>query len=274
MKDAQLRNLERGGQDAERWLLERLRAGEPYQFGPIETACPAMFEACEAVRAAGQSAVLLLAERESGAQRLARASNRILFGARAPFVHESCQVTESLLHVELVGGVRGGLHGRQPPCLIYQASGGTLYLDEADHLSPAIQELLIQLLQEGTYRELESGFATEVNITFEARPLRLMLSAESDESLLPALKEVLVPIRVPPLRERGVDLELLVPQITTRVFDTSPEVWELLRSHTWPTNYRAFCGVMKELGETPATPEQVVELLARNDWTPPPPELY
>lgn len=274
MSDSKLRHFER--EDRGRWLLERLRAGDPYRFGSVETACPRMHEACEALRRAGQSAVLLLAEPDSGARQLAQASNQILFGPRAPFVHENCEaVSETLLEVELVGGVRGGRHGGElPPGLISQAEGGTLYLDDADHLSPSNQSLLVRLIEEGLYGPVDSGWGTVADVFLEALPMRVVLCADSAESFSPALREALTPIRVPPLRERGVDLELLVRQAAKRPLRASAEVWEDLRSHDWPTNFRGFLGVVSALGEGALTRARVEELLARDDWPPVPLEFY
>lgn len=205
-----------------------------------------MFEAAQV-----DAPVLITGETGTGKELVARAVHKNSRRAQGPFVVVDCSaITPTLLESELFGNVRGAFTGamnaRQG--LAMQANGGTLFLDEVGELAPEQQKVFLRLLQERRFRpigsneELESDFrvvaATNRNLT------EMAAGGTFRSDLLFRLQGLT--IEIPPLRNRGKDVFLLVQyalnrtlaqyNLKSKVF--SSEALEALASYPWPGNVR------------------------------------
>jgi DNA-binding NtrC family response regulator len=201
--------------------------------------------------AASDASVVITGESGTGKELVARALHRAGRRAGGPFVAMNCAaVPEALLEGELFGYVRGAFTDAKTARrgLFLQADGGTLFLDEIGEMSPHIQPKLLRALQERTARPL--GGSAEI-------PFDVRLVAATNEDLAAAVAERrfrgdlffrlnVIPIEVPPLRDRGDDTALLARRFATdyaakhdkRIAGLSPQAIELLCAYPWPGNVR------------------------------------
>src|SRR5690606_13261359 len=124
------------------------------------------------------------------------------------------------------------------------ADGGTLFLDEIGDISPAMQVKLLRALQEKRFTPVGSNREIEVNVRIVAATNRnleeMIRKGEFREDLFYRLN--VLPINLPPLRERKNDVEALIEyfidkfnrQYGKKLSGCTPDAMEILRSHTWP----------------------------------------
>jgi TyrR family helix-turn-helix protein/PAS domain S-box-containing protein len=202
--------------------------------------------------AKGTSSILLRGESGTGKELFARAIHIESICSSEPFIAINCAaLPESLLESELfgyeegafTGAVRGGKKG-----LFEQANKGTLFLDEIGELSTKMQVRLLRVLQEGTVRRI--GGNKEVNIdvriiTASHRNLEEMISNNTFRLDLYYRLNV-VPIHIPPLRERKEDIPIIAQHLIRKIchklkkqekFLTSDSL-QYLMSLPWPGNVR------------------------------------
>ena len=158
---------------------------------------------------------LIYGESGTGKELVAKAIHRFSKAAEKPFVPITCSaIPESLLESELFGHVKGSFTGAiaNKEGLFQQADGGTAFLDEIGELSPIIQTKLLRFLQEREFTPVGSTKTKKVNVRIIAATNRILekeiLAGNFREDLYYRL--AVVPIRVPPLRERRGDVPLLV----------------------------------------------------------------
>jgi transcriptional regulator with GAF, ATPase, and Fis domain len=204
--------------------------------------------------------VLIHGESGTGKELIARAVH--FNGARAdkPFVSENCAaLPDSLLESELFGYVKGAFTGayKNKKGLFEQASGGTLFLDEIGDMSPEMQKKLLRVLQEGEVRPVGSDQRIPVDVRLVAashRDLEAMVRAgQFREDLFYRIQ--VLPVRLPPLRERREDIPRLVEHLLTRAAreagKDSPlvgqEVMAALVAYDWPGNVRELENEMRRL---------------------------
>jgi len=204
-----------------------------------------------AARAARSRAnVLILGETGTGKELVARAIHAGSERRRARFVAVNCAAfPDTLLESELLGHVRGAFSGaeRERRGLVEEASGGTLFLDEVAETSPAFQAKLLRVIQERVVRPLGANREREVDLRVIAathRDLRRAVHAGSFREDL-YYRLAVLPVAVPPLRERPGDLRALVEHFLARhargdapAPRLAPAVWPLLAAHRWPGNVR------------------------------------
>lgn len=226
--------------------------------------------------------VLLYGETGSGKGHIARQVHAGSPRAEGPFVHvNTAALPESLVESELFGVEAGAYTGARTsrPGRFEQAAGGTLFLDEIDSMPLAVQAKLLVALQERVVTRLGGTRTHPVDVRVLAAMGRTPEQALAERRLREDLYYRLgvVTVRVPALRERPEDLELMAAHALARARDRhglppltlGPGVLDQLRRHSWPGNVRelentlelaallAEDGVVTQLpiGRLPAAPE-------------------
>jgi len=216
----------------------------------------------EIARAARTSAkVLILGETGVGKEIAARQLHVQSARSERPFVAVNCSgVPETLLESELFGHARGSFTGayRDKAGLVRQAHGGTLFLDELGEMSLRMQGVLLRFTETGEVQPVGSDgpmFQANVRlITATNRDLRQQISAGAfREDLFYRLN--VIQIQIPPLRERGDDILLLMEHYLeraatafgVRVPALSSEASQMLLAYAWPGNIRELRNVAERL---------------------------
>ena len=231
-----------------------------YGFHDVISKSPAMQQVFELARAAAPSSstVLILGESGTGKEVLARAIHEESGRKEGAFVAVSCAaLTESLLESELFGHERGaftGATGRRKG-KFEAAEGGTLFLDEIGDISPKLQVDLLRVLEERKLQRVGGNDLVEVDVRVIAathRDLRKMAAeGRFREDLFYRLN--VIPIQLPPLRDRKEDIPLLVErfleglavELDKRLQGVSAEALAALMAHAWPGNVRELRNVLE-----------------------------
>ncbi len=230
------------------------------RYGELVGESPPMEELFEWVNrvARSDSTVMIYGESGTGKELVARAIHAGSSRADGPFIRVNCgALSESLLDSELFGHEKGAFTGaeRRRRGRFELAHGGTLFLDEIATIAPTTQVRLLRVLQE---RELER-VGGEETIPVDVRIIAA--TNQNSESLLGenGFREDLfyrlhvVPIHVPPLRERPSDIPTLVRHFIEKLQErtgspvnaVSDEALEELRSYRWPGNVRELENVVE-----------------------------
>jgi two-component system response regulator HydG len=194
--------------------------------------------------------VLVTGESGTGKELIARALHVASRRSNKPFVPVNCAaITETLLESELFGHAKGSFTGavRARRGLFEEASGGTLFIDEIGETAPGFQAKLLRVLQEGEIRRVGESLPIQVDVRVIAatnQDLKAAVQAKRfREDLFYRLN--VVPLRIPPLRERREDVPLLAQHFLARYAKRSgtrktlsPEALEKLVAHDWPGNVR------------------------------------
>jgi two-component system nitrogen regulation response regulator GlnG len=229
--------------------------------GVLVGSCPAMQEVYKAVgRVAGQDVpVLITGESGTGKELVARAVYQHGPRARAPFLALNCAaIPETLLESELFGHEKGAFTGadRRRIGKFEQVSGGTLFLDEVGDMPPALQAKLLRVLQEQAFERVGGSETIRTDVRLIAASHRDLKAWSEQGRFRPDLYYRLgvFTLHLPPLRERGEDLPLLVRHFLRRfsrelgrdVQEAAPETLERLRAYPWPGNIRELQSVLKQ----------------------------
>lgn len=223
--------------------------------------CPAMQEVYKAIgRVARQEvAVLILGESGTGKELVARAIYQHSKRANQPFLAINCAaIPESLLESELFGHEKGAFTGadRQRIGKFEQCTGGTVFLDEIGDMTPLTQVKMLRFLQEQAFERVGGNqtIRTDVRViaATNADLEQLVSEGRFRQDLFFRLN--VFPIRLPPLRERGEDLPILIEHFALRfgaelerpIRATAPEAMEILRRYPWPGNVRELQSVLKQ----------------------------
>ena len=178
-----------------------------------------------------------------------------------PLVEVNCAaIPESLFESEMFGHVEGACTGavRSREGLLEAASGGTLFLDELVEMPLPIQAKLLRVLQDGVLRRVGSSKTDKVvTVRFVAATNRDPLQAVEDATLRKDLffRLRVVPIHIPPLRERPEDIEPLIEHFLSHFWERHragearppllPAAMEALRGYGWPGNVRELKNVLE-----------------------------
>jgi len=232
----------------------RSQMQQKFGFDRILGRCQAMqrlFELMRDVASSGSSTVFLRGESGTGKDLVAKAIHYNSDRAHRPFMNITCTaITEALLESELFGHERGAFTDAKQlkKGLLELANGGTVFLDEVGDMPPASQAKLLRFLEEKTFRRVGGVQDIEVDVRVIAATNKdvnkLIEDGKFREDLYYRLN--IIPIDLPPLRERGDDIVLLAEyyiDVFSREFrrpsmTLSQPAVERLMSYTWPGNVR------------------------------------
>jgi two-component system response regulator AtoC len=236
----------------------RKEIAEKYSFGNIVGKSAAMREIFQKVVriAPFNSTVLISGESGTGKEMVARLIHLHSQARNQPFVTINCAaIPETLLESELFGYVKGAFTGatRTKKGLFEEANGGTLLLDEIGELPLSLQVKLLRVLQESKIRRLGDNAEIEIEVRILAATSRNLVKDVRDgafrEDLFYRLN--IIPIYMPPLRERPEDIPLLVHHFLKRLLhgrapmDVSHDAMQALMQHSWPGNVRELQNIIE-----------------------------
>ncbi len=248
--------------------IENLQAENAYlhqevsgQFGRIVGQSPAMrqiFRLIETI-AAENTPVLIQGESGTGKELIARAIHQQSPRKNRPFIKVNCgALNDNLLESELFGHEKGSFTGaiRQRKGRFELADGGTLFLDEIGDVSPALQVKLLRVLQEKEFERVGGETTLHVNVRIIAATNRNLeeqiARGHFREDLYYRLN--VIPVNIPPLRQRKEDIPLLVEyflrELNKRrhiVKRFEPQANEILKAYNWPGNIRELQNVLERL---------------------------
>lgn len=201
------------------------------------------------------ASVFITGETGAGKEMIAQYIHRQSRRRTRPIVAVNCAAfPEGLLESEMFGHVRGSFTGavRDKAGLLETANGGSMFLDELTEMPKSLQAKLLRVIQDGVVRRVGSNATnTVVNVRFVAASNRDPDDAVRDGVLREDLYYRLrvVPIAIPPLRDRPEDIEPLAQHFLrrywrqhrdgeSRVPSLAPSALEALKSHSWPGNVR------------------------------------
>jgi len=204
-----------------------------------------------AVAARTEIPVLILGESGTGKELVARAIHYTGPRAARPFITVNCgAIPETLMEDELFGHARGAYTGAHADKkgVFEEAEGGTLFLDEVADLYPSCQVKLLRVLQEREVRRLGETRNRPVDIRIIAATNRDLRKEMEEKRFREDLfhRISVLPINLPPLRERPEDVPLLVDYFVRR-FDRelgrdikgfTPRAVDRMKAHPWPGNVR------------------------------------
>jgi two-component system, NtrC family, response regulator PilR len=220
------------------------------------------------------SRVLITGESGTGKELVARAIHENSLRAQAPFITINCGAfPETLLESELFGYMKGAFTGANEnrQGLFQAAHGGTLFMDEIGNMSLTMQVKLYRVLQEGKVRPIGSTEESDVDVRIIAATNKdfekEIAEGRFREDLYYRLS--VIPIQLPPLRERREDIPLLARHFleTFRkvmekpVESISPEAMRRLESYDWPGNVRELENTMERAVALETTGEITLRVL-------------
>ncbi len=210
--------------------------------------------------APSNSKVLITGESGTGKEIVAHLIHQMSERRDEPYVKINCSaIPEELIEAELFGAEKGAYTGstERREGRFRQADGGTLFLDEIADMSPATQTKVLRVLQDGRFERVggTETLSTDVRIV-----------AATNKNLEQAVKEGrfredlyfrlhVVPLYLPPLRERGKDIEILARHFleyfrkenNKRPMNISSAVMKLFRRYPWPGNVRELKNVIERM---------------------------
>jgi two-component system nitrogen regulation response regulator GlnG len=203
--------------------------------------------------------VLITGESGTGKELVARAIYQHGPRVKAPFLALNCAaIPEQLLESELFGHEKSAFTGAERRRIgkFEQCNGGTIFLDEIGDMPLTLQAKMLRVLQEQAFERVGGNETIRTDVRMIAATHR-DLKAWSDEGKFRAdlyYRLGVFAIHLPPLRERGDDLPLLVQHFLRRfsrelergVGEVAPEALERLRSYSWPGNVRELQSVLKQ----------------------------
>jgi len=223
-----------------------------HNFGDFVGNSPKMKQVFQVVERIAQSNVTILVRGETGTGKelVAAAVHKRSKRSDEPFVKLNCAaISDTLLESELFGHEKGAFTDAKEmrKGRFELANGGTLFLDEIGDISSSAQVKLLRVLQEREFERVGGTKTIKVNVRLVAatnRDLEAMVkSGEFREDLYYRLN--VIPINLPPLRERGDDIELLVNFFLERSIKNhkkrvviSKEAMDILTQYPWPGNVR------------------------------------
>ncbi len=241
----------------------RDREGKSRELEDIVGGCSAMEEVFNKVRLvanAGDSAVLITGESGTGKELVANALHRLSERKEQALVEVNCAaIPESLLESELFGYEKGAFTdaGKRKKGLVELAQNGTLFLDEIGEMPLHLQAKLLRFLEKRTFRRVGGTVDLSVNARIVAATNRdlqeLVRQRRFREDLYYRLN--VIPVRLPPLRDRGTDIMILAEHFLSHfakrlgqpVKHLSEDVEKAFLAYSWPGNVRELKNIIERL---------------------------
>jgi len=211
--------------------------------------------------AAGSKATVFISgESGTGKEVCAEAIHRRSPRADKPFVAINCgAIPKDLMESEIFGHVKGAFTGAiaEREGAARRADGGTLFLDEICEMDLSLQTKLLRFIQAGTFQKVGGERTETVDVRFVCAtnrdPMAEVAAGRFREDLFYRLH--VIPIQLPPLRERGEDVVLIARQFLAQFAEEegkqfarfSPETEDLLKRHPWPGNVREMQNVLRNV---------------------------
>lgn len=206
-----------------------------------------------------RATVLINGESGTGKRLIAHAIHKCNAEERKkPFVEVSCgALTETLLESELFGHVKGAFTGaiKDKPGRFELADGGSIFLDEIDAFSPALQVKLLRVLQEGEFERVGDNKTLKVDVRVIAATNQNLQELISQNKFRKDLyyRLNIISIEIPPLRERREDVPLLIndfikkhtKHLSKKIDSVNDAAAEILRNYNWPGNIRELENVIE-----------------------------
>ena len=225
-----------------------------YDFSRMVGRSPALLDALQRasrVIPRGSATILLTGETGTGKELLAKAIHYNGPRAARPLIEINCSaLPENLLEAELFGYEAGAFTDARTakPGLVESAHGGTVFLDEIGDLSPKLQSKLLRVLEDKRVRRLGSVRDQAVDVRVIAATHVDLYAATAEKRFREDLyyRLSVLPIHLPPLRERGDDILLLANNFLDNFADEyetprvslASDVRRALLAHSWPGNIR------------------------------------
>jgi DNA-binding NtrC family response regulator len=226
------------------------------------------------------STVLIYGESGTGKELIARALHYNSYRQDKPLVPINCgAIPEDLLESELFGHEKGAFTGATAQRLgrFELANGGTIFLDEIGEMRPSLQVKILRVLQEREFERIGGTRTIKVDVRILAATNKnledLVARQQFRDDLFWRLN--VIPITLPPLRERLSDIPLLVAHFIARfnaekkqhLTGITPEALQMLQSYHWPGNVRELENTMERIailkGSGMIMPEDLPEKIAR-----------
>ena len=231
-----------------RQLKESLK--ERYRFKNIIGKCEAMQAVFKSILQAGkaQDTVIIYGESGTGKELVARAIHDLSSRRERPFVAVNCgAIPENLIESELFGHKKGSFTGAvaDKPGYLGKADKGTLFLDEIGDISPAMQVKLLRALEEGGYTPVGGTHTKTPDIRVVAATNKDLKQMVNDGTMREDFfyRIHVIPIHLPPLRQRREDIPLLIDHFL-KTYPDQPQphpggnVLEAFVGYHWPGNVR------------------------------------
>ncbi len=240
------------------YLLDEIR--EEFHFEGVIGESPRMKEVMQMAQlvAKTDATVLIYGESGTGKELLARSIHFQSDRKDKPFIVVNCgAITETLLESELFGHEKGSFTGAHARKLgkFELADEGTIFLDEIGEMSPAMQVKLLRVLQDRTFERVGGTAVIAVNVRVIAATNRDLKKMVKDGTFREDLYYRLnvIPIELPPLRDRKEDLPLLCGfliakhcrRLHKKIQGISPQAMRLLKKYSWPGNIRELDNVIE-----------------------------
>jgi two-component system, NtrC family, response regulator HydG len=195
--------------------------------------------------------VLIFGESGTGKELVAKTTHEISYRRSKPFIVVDCgSLPETLLESELFGHVKGAFTGAisNKRGLFEEADGGTIFLDEIADTTPAFQAKLLRVLQEGEIKRVGGNQTIKIDVRIISATNKELTELVRSKAFRQDLyyRLAVLPLHLPPLRERREDIPLLVDFFVATscrrhrqpLRTISPEVMQALTESTWPGNVR------------------------------------
>jgi two-component system response regulator HydG len=202
--------------------------------------------------------VLITGESGTGKELVARELHEASRRSEQPFIAVNCAaITETLLESELFGHAKGSFTGavRARRGMFEEAHGGTLFIDEIGETSPGFQAKLLRVLQEGEIRRVGESTSIKVDVRVIAATNQDLRRAIAEKRFREDLfyRLNVVPLRIPPLRERREDIALLATHFLGRFNQRAgtqkafgADAVARLKLHEWPGNVRELENIIEQ----------------------------